>query len=341
MGASHCSFASYSPGMASDAEKLAAPLEPESTKPGEKYFQVTKEVKLYYEKTGTGSPLLFIHGGPGIPTRSQGGLLRLKGHELYIYHARGTGLSTRPIKNFQESSWPKNPPRLEKALGMSAQLADIERIRRIITAEEKTKKINIIGLSYGGLIATLYASEFPKSVNKLVLVNPVPLRFSGEDSESNLYKLIGREQTDPNQKAAFKKYMAKFGAIFGKLWEQDEQSLRKLRWEMGPYYARVMKKRGLKMPAEIPPDWQGGWSAFALFLSVGQKYDFTDFVKENARANTLIILGGKDLTPVKAHAPFREALRESRQLVMPDSGHFPFVDQPAEFAKIVLEFLDK
>ncbi len=57
---------------------------------------------------------------------------------------------------------------LERELGLGAQVADMERIRRILCVE----KLIIIGHSFGGFWASLYAAEFPERVEALILVAP-------------------------------------------------------------------------------------------------------------------------------------------------------------------------
>ncbi len=53
---------------------------------------------------------------------------------------------------------------LEQTLGISAQVADIERIRRILGEE----KLIMVGHSFGGFLASLYAAEFPEHVARMV-----------------------------------------------------------------------------------------------------------------------------------------------------------------------------
>ena len=59
--------------------------------------------------------------------------------------------------------------RLLPAMGYyPEQVADIERVRRLLGQE----RLTVIGHSFGGFIATLYAVEFPERVDRLILVSP-------------------------------------------------------------------------------------------------------------------------------------------------------------------------
>jgi pimeloyl-ACP methyl ester carboxylesterase len=57
---------------------------------------------------------------------------------------------------------------LERTLGLGALIADVERIRRI-TGDDRAI---VAGHSFGGLLAALYAAEFPYHVAALVLIDP-------------------------------------------------------------------------------------------------------------------------------------------------------------------------
>jgi len=111
-----------------------------------------------------------IHGGPGFPPlRSWPALDRLAAkYRFNYYRQRGCGKSTRPVMRFSSRNFYKNLIILNAALGLGAQIADIERIRRILGQEQ----LILIGHSFGGFIASLYAAEFPEHVDKLILLAP-------------------------------------------------------------------------------------------------------------------------------------------------------------------------
>lgn len=111
----------------------------------------------------------------GVPLSSSGALYKpgqvrtgeglenlKKDYRFIYYHQRGCGHSTRPIDTFKSQNFMQNVTVLNKVLGLSAQLADIERIRRILGHE----RLILVGHSYGGFLASLYAAEFPEHVEK-------------------------------------------------------------------------------------------------------------------------------------------------------------------------------
>ena len=159
----------YTFGSVSAAENLRGPLDPpEQT--DSTVWRVESDISLHFEVYGEGRPVIIVHGGPGIPYASAWkGLKSLEEeYAFYYYHQRGAGNSTRPIDRFESKNYLKNMAELEQTLGIGAQIADIERIRRIL----KEDKLLLIGHSFGGFIAALYGAEFPEQIEKLILVAP-------------------------------------------------------------------------------------------------------------------------------------------------------------------------
>lgn len=99
-----------------------------------------------------------VHGGPGLSLESLGDLESLAGEDrlLVRYDQRGTGKSSEPT---------------DGDYSIQSQVADIEAVRIATGAD----KIDLIGRSWGGLLATAYAAENPDKVDDLVLMSAVPL----------------------------------------------------------------------------------------------------------------------------------------------------------------------
>ena len=115
------------------------------------------------------APVIFLHGGPGGYVHSA--VIRVlaplaaDGRDLYFYDQSGTGLSDRRAR-------PKDTT-------VAGHLADLETIRQKIGAE----KIVLVGHSFGGMLAALYAAEHPDRIDRLVLSSPgvlQPERFDAD-----------------------------------------------------------------------------------------------------------------------------------------------------------------
>ena len=117
--------------------------------------------KLWYEVEGKGDPILLIPGGPGNshiyfhPWFSE-----LANYFKVIYFdAYGRGKSDR-AKSADQYSFKRD-------------VEDIEALRKALGFD----KWNVLGHSYGGMVAQQYALDYPNSVNKLILVSTF---YSGE-----------------------------------------------------------------------------------------------------------------------------------------------------------------
>jgi proline iminopeptidase len=103
-------------------------------------------------------PVIILHGGPGWDYRH---LLPVKAlsdeYFVIFYDQRGTGLS----------------PRVDgKQLSLDSSLEDLD---AVINHFSKGRKVNLIGHSWGGMLASSYIGRHPEKVSHLVLAEPGPL----------------------------------------------------------------------------------------------------------------------------------------------------------------------
>lgn len=294
-------------------------------------FEVTENINLRYFTQGAGDKVLVIHGGPGMPNaEAWPGLNDIEGYEFIYYDQRGCGESTRPIDTFESTNYYENMKTLEEALGLTTQISDIERIRRIISEE----KLIIIGHSYGGLLASLYAAEFPEQVEKLILVAPAPLLrmpMEGDNLFDSIEKKLPRSVID-NYNNFVDRYFD-----YKNVFKKSEDELIGLNNELGKFFYMALKGEAVATPINGSA---GGWMVQALYLSSGRKYDFTEMISK-VKVPTLIIHPGSDFVQRrKSSELYLEVFPHSEFVVIEDAGHMPFYDEPKLFAEIVTEFLD-
>ncbi|UCF79558.1 MAG: alpha/beta fold hydrolase [Candidatus Eiseniibacteriota bacterium] len=326
----------YRFGSVSSEKNLTAPLEPPEQVDGA-VWQVEPGIGLHLDAFGEGRPVLVVHGGPGIPYASAWkGLRPLEDRfRFYYYHQRGCGESTRPFDRFESKNYYANMTTLERTLGLGAKIADVERIRRILGQE----KLTIIGHSFGGFIASLYAAEFPQRVDRLILVAPAGV-LTPPDEERNIFQLA-RERLPQEQHAAYDSVLAEY-FDFPNIFSKSDSDLVTLHEACGEYLVKAMGYDSLGMK-DGPTS--GGWTVFALYFSMGRSYDFRSAVAE-IEAPTLILHGADDEIALAGSRSYERSIPDSRFVLVGReeqgawAGHSVFDDCPVNFATAVAEFLE-
>jgi proline iminopeptidase len=321
----------YEPGMV--RKNSQASLVPPTQSADQDYWLVEKDIRLFHFADGNGTNVLFVHGGPGFPTAEPlAGLKSLtNNYRIHYYDQRGCGKSSRPIERFASSNYYENMQTLDRTLGLGAQIADIERIRQILGDE----KIILIGHSFGGFIASLYATEFPEHVKALILVAPAEMLVMPPES-GGLYEQV-KPLLPENLKPKYDDYLKRY-FDFGNIFSKSDAELAALNREFVPYYEAAMKAKGLVIPPSNMPTDNGGWMVQAMFFSMGAKHDYRAVLK-SVNAPVLVIHGDKDLQPEKASRMYAELFPNAEFRVIANAGHFVFSDHPEAFAQAVREFL--
>jgi proline iminopeptidase len=276
--------------------------------------------------------VLIIHGGPGEPfTQSMSGLEPLTNKfRFHYYDQRGCGESTRPIDRFTSSNVYENMMTLDRSLGLGAQIADIERIRQILG----DNKLILIGHSWGGFLASLYAAEFPEHVEALILISPAnTLVMPQPDADSDLFAAV-RAGLPVEEQAKFDEFMKEY-MDFNMLFQKSEADLIAMNEEFGKYYIRVIKTPISTFPEQGKP---GGWMVWAQYVSMGQRHDYRSALRE-VSAPVLVIHGADDLQSEAASRLYEETFPNAEFIVIENAGHFSFEEQPNDFAGIVGQFL--
>jgi proline iminopeptidase len=321
----------YKPGMVRDGKGLSAPLIPPTQPASSETWLVESGIELAHFGVGEGRNVLIVHGGPGMPfTQPMSGLAPLTDNfRFHYYDQRGCGESTRPIDRFNSRNMYENMLTLDRSLGLGAQIADIERIRQILGDD----KLILIGHSWGGFLASLYAAEFPEHVEALILVAPAnTLVMPQPDSDSDLFVSV-RAKLPTDQQLEFDKFMKEY-MDFNMLFQKSEADLVAMNERFGKYYVQVVD-----IPTRMPPQGKsGGWMVWAGYVSMGQRHDYRAALR-NVTAPVLVIHGADDLQSEAASRMYTKAFPNAEFAVIENAGHFSFEEQPDEFTRVVKEFL--
>jgi proline iminopeptidase len=317
----------YQPGDVRAGKDVAGPLAPAGASGAR--WRVAPGIELHHFEEGAGTPILVIHGGPGFPPAGpwRAGAALGRDYRLIYYHQRGCGLSSRPIKRFSGSNMYANMKELNRTLGLGAQVADIERIRRILGVE----KLVLMGHSFGALLAALYAAEFPEHVRASIYVAPADLTVL-PNKESDLFELV-RRRMPAEMKPEFESYMTEY-FDFRRAFQRSEE-------ESGAFYGRFAKFYGAAAGAALPHSGDvsaAGYQPLAVYCSMGKHHDYSAALRA-VTTPVLTIHGSLDMQPESVSRGFAARFPNCRYTRIDGASHFVFEDRPEEFAGQVREFL--
>ncbi len=287
----------------------------EAVKTGEGLIRVNG-TDLYFKVLGKGTPIVIVHGGPGLDHTyflPQWNTLA-KEHRLIFYDQRASGRSASLVDT--------------NSMTMDNFVEDLEGIRK----EFRIQKLNLLGHSWGGLVAMFYALKYPENLNSLVLVNPTPAsvalrnasfsvmaqRTSSSDSvaQSALVRTEGFRMRDPATMARFFRLLFR-GSFY------DPRLADSLTLTFDTSYATKSKLiQYLNKDHDL--------AAYDLFPRL-----------KIIRCPTLIMGSDHDMVTPEANELLHESIPGSTLIVLKHCGHFPYVEEPGQFFAVLDSFLNK
>jgi len=263
---------------------------------------------LSYVDNGSGPVVLFIHGILG----SQRQWARLVDevddyHRVVVPDLFGHGESDKPLGDYSLSAHAATMRDLLDHLGI--------------------ERVTLVGHSLGGGIAMQFFYLFPERVERLVLVSS-----GGLGREVNL---VLRSATLPG--AAQVLSVLASAPVVSQV-EALAHGASKLGWRPGSDLSAIW--RGFSSLGD-----RGSRSAFlattrAVIDIGGQTISAHDHLEGALPIPTLIVWGSKDRMIPLAHAlSVQSALPDCRVEVFDGAGHFPHLDDPNRFARVLRDFV--
>jgi pimeloyl-ACP methyl ester carboxylesterase len=276
-------------------------------------FTTTDGRRLTYRKLGTGPVLVCHPGGPGLASTYMGDLAGLwERFTLVILNPRGTDGSDRPAD--------------PGAYHVDDYASDLEELRQHLGLET----MMLLGFSHGGIVAQAYASANPGRVSRLVLA-ATAARF-------------GPEQKAATQAAKDKRSGEPWFADAADAGEEDvdqasDGQIRDNMFRGMPFwFARFGPVEAGYLDTFRSETING--DALRVF---GEELASLDLRSRLAgiTAPTLVITGDEDYVcgPVCA-AEISGSISGAREVIVGDSGHMLFVEQPQAFHDEIADFLE-
>jgi proline iminopeptidase len=268
----------------------------------------TPEVDLAYETYGAASaatPVIVANGGPGLSHiyMLQNDVWTRLGHnrQIVFYDQRGTGKSQRVAA--------------DAPFGMDAQVADLDAVR----AKFGFQKFDLVGDSYGGLLAMAYAAAHPEHIERLIL----------SDSAAPAWKDIVHVLPD-----VFPDVMEQIAASQKNSSGTDPDEGIRNHFRM-LFYSEANRDAYLAGAKDLGATPKVG----AAVQKATRTLDLTPELPK-FKFPTLVITGRYDMNvaPLTAWNIYK-AIAGAKFVVFEKSGHLPSYEEPDKYVKVVDEFL--
>ena len=268
-------------------------------------------LRLYFQQIGTGPRLLLVPNGVPFLERLAGASAT---HTIVAFDPRNRGQSECAAAS------PSGHP-------LTDEVDDIDAVRRCFGAES----VDLLGHSYEGLVAILYALRHPSRVGRVIQIGP-----PGPDG-SIVYA------RHPDDEALLQGILAGVAALQGQLGLDDEQRCRRF-WDiLRPLY--VVDASDV---AKLDP-WQRCHldaerrAAEHVMLRIMPALSATRLAAADLVSVTVPVLtihGRRDRSaPHDAGREWVRRLPDARLVSIDDAGHMPWLEAPEAVLGAIVTFL--
>jgi proline iminopeptidase len=275
---------------------------------GKTQTRQVRGVGLFERRIGSGPPAIILHGGPGAhhDYLLPGFDALARGRELIYYDQRGGG---------------RSPVSRDTPVGWREQVADLEELR----IQWGFEQLSLIGYSWGGLLALLYALEHPIEVARLALVSPAPAwcearrQFERRFEERNLAPALQEDRAALRSSG---------------LRERDPAAYAQRVFELSvaPYFFDPGRAR------DLTPFRVTGRTQQEVWASLGD-YDLRAKLSD-LRLPAILLQGDSDVIPVETSREVARLLQADFHL-LPRCGHVPYIEARDDFVRLLDGFLPR
>ena len=262
-----------------------------------------------------GQAVLLLHGKnfTGLYWKGVISFLADNGFRVIVPDQVGWGLSTKPNTKYSFEMLAEN--------------------NRILLDTLRLDKINVIGHSMGGMLATRFALQYPERTARLILEDPLGL----EDYKKFIpYKTMEQQYKKELSAtyASYKKYQQSYYPVWRPEYEQyvaaqaaplQQRDFASLAWIYALTYQMIY---------EQPVLYDFGKIRVPTLIIVGQA-DRTVVGKEMLAAKKQKLYGNYPLLATKAG----KKIRNAKVVILPGIGHIPHIQNLGLFNKNILAFL--
>ena len=266
------------------------------------YVTTKDEIKLYYEETGDGWPVIFVHEFAG-DVRSWEPQIR--------YFSRRYRCINFAARGFLPSDVPDNPDMYSQENARDDILAVLDGL--------KIEKAHIIGLSMGGFATLHFGFTYPDRASALVVAGA---GYGAGETAGEQFRLETAEAAARMESET----MAKFGKSYA----------------VGPTRVQLQNKdpRGWKEFEEQLCEHSSLGSANTMRGVQGRRPSLYDLEPQMNKMliPTLILNGDEDDPCLDIGLFMKRHIRSSGLVLLPQTGHASNLEEPALFNQFVDDF---
>jgi proline iminopeptidase len=263
-------------------------------------------VPIFERRAGSGPPAVVLHGGPGA-------------HHDYLLPGFDALAERRELVYYDQRGGGRSPVGRDVAVGWREHVADLEALRLVWGYQ----RLTLVGYSWGGLLAMLYATECPGRVERMALVSAAPAWRAARDEFERRFQA----RTMSPALVAARDALRASG-----LRERDPaaHAARLFELAVAGYFHDPARAR------ELTPFRVTERTRAAVWDSLGD-YDLRPALRR-LEVPAIVLHGDDDPIPVDSAREAASCLRAAFHL-LPECGHVPYVEAFGQFRRLVDEFL--
>jgi proline iminopeptidase len=266
-------------------------------------------VRLYTRRIGAGPPVVVLHGGPGA-------------HHDYLLPQYDRLAQRRTLLYYDQRGGGRSPIGRDVPAGWQQHVADLEALRE----QWGLDRVTLLGYSWGGLLALLYALDHPDRTERLALVCPAPVTAQWR---SEYQQRLAARSADPRIVGARTELQASGLRLSDPAKYRDMAfALSVAGYFRDPALAQQLTPFRITQRTE-----QAVWDSLA-------GYDLRERIHTTfagRKPAALVVAGTFDPLPVEAARQLAGLL--DAPIVELATGHVPHVEATDEFVRVLDEFL--
>lgn len=272
----------------------------------EQFFNVN-DVSIYSKQIGNGKPIVFLHGGPGGE------------HRFFLPHVEPLSSSYQLIF-YDQTGCGLSSPLISKDYTMEREVETLESLRKQLGLA----KLNLVGESWGSMLALLYATSYPEKVEKILLTAAIGATTQGFQEFG---VELNRRLTNEDRIAL---------ELASKNLKNGEGTIDEIFKIINPYYVYSSSTLTLKTKTESNVEVNQ-----IIGKDISCYYDLRESLNKLSKIPIFVVQGDHDLiTPEKIRTLLLSYLPHAELKILENCGHWTVVEKSDEFNSIARDFFN-